>query len=52
MEIERAQGELKLTQKTFSEKLLNRFEMNESKSVDTPLVKCNEEPEESETTDY
>lgn len=51
MEIDRSEGNLKLTQKNFSKKMLSRFEMNESKSVDTPLVKCNE-LDESGTTVY
>lgn len=31
---------------------MNIFEMDESKTVDTPLIKCNEETEKTETTVY
>lgn len=43
MNIDRSQGDLKLTQKNFSKRILSRSEIDESKPVDTPLVKCDEE---------
>lgn len=52
MEINRSPGNLKLTQENFSERLLNRFEMNRSKSVDTPSIKYSEETEDLEKTNY
>lgn len=52
MEIDQSQGKLKLTQKNFTKRLLNRFEMDESKPVNTPSVKCDEKLDETKTTIY
>lgn len=52
MELHKSQGKLKLTQENFTKKLLNRFEMGESKAVDTPSIKCEEELIKDETIYY
>ena len=52
MEIKRSEENVKLTQEIFTQRILNIFEMNGSKPVDTPSVKCNEELDESEKTNY
>lgn len=52
MEIDQSQRKLKLTQKNFTKRLLNRFEMDESKPVNTPSVKCDEKSDETKTTIY
>lgn len=42
MEIEYLPGKIKLTQKNYSLKILEKYNMNESKPVDTPSVKREE----------
>lgn len=52
MEMNMEKGRIKLTQKQYAKRILEKFRMDEAKAVNTPIIKGIEEDEDREEIQY